>query len=535
MEKKTLLAVALSLLVIISYPLIIQKFFPQTVVVQQPQIDAPKINTITQDIVKKEVTPTQPPPSLATEKTHQISTNYLDLTFTNLGGCIKEVSLKALPSVSKAIKLVDAFFPQEAALNITDPSGSLPLGIQAYSLSQSDDKIFYNAIFDNKIEVIKTFILHRDAYYLDFELSLKNVTDKPIEVGYAIGAGSLVESDPVEARFLEAVLKTGTKIVKDTTGSVRRGFIVRNGPTDWVGIKNKYFSLALKPEAKGAGSCVRLVGNNGLCTSLIMAPQTIPPNTSIIHKFILYAGPMDSKKMTELGIGEVAGFGMLYAIGNGLLAILKLFFLLVRNWGIAIILLTILINIILFPLTRKSYKSIQEMQVLQPQIAKLQKELKDNPQKLNKEIMELYKKHKVNPFGGCLPMLLQLPIFISLYQTLSRSIELKGAKFLWIKDLSEPDKAFSFGTRLPIVGDSINILPILMMLAMYIQQKISSPKAVDKTQEQQQAIMKIMPLIFGLFFYSLPSGLVIYWLLQTVLMAAYQYRLMHAKSVSLAS
>lgn len=173
-------------------------------------------------------------------------------------------------------------------------------------------------------------------------------------------------------------------------------------------------------------------------------------------------------------------------------------------------------------------RSMKEMQILQPKIKDLQNTYKDNSQKLNRAIMELYREHKVNPFGGCLPMLLQIPIFFALYQVLSRAIALKGARFLWIKDLSAPDRLFTLPQSLPIIGSEINILPILMMVGMFLQQKKSLMQAATKEQVEQQKIMLFLfPLIFGFIFYHMPSGLVLYWFVNSTLTLIYQLKATH--------
>jgi YidC/Oxa1 family membrane protein insertase len=154
---------------------------------------------------------------------------------------------------------------------------------------------------------------------------------------------------------------------------------------------------------------------------------------------------------------------------------------------------------------------MKEMQALQPHIEEIRKTYKDNPQKLNKEIMGLYREHKVNPFGGCLPLILQMPIFFALYQALMRSVFLKGASFLWIKDLAEPDRLFMLPVSLPILGNEINILPIIMTIGMFIQQKFSMASAGSGSADQQRMMMIVMPLMFGLIFYHMPSGLVLCW------------------------
>jgi len=148
---------------------------------------------------------------------------------------------------------------------------------------------------------------------------------------------------------------------------------------------------------------------------------------------------------------------------------------------------------------------------------------------MNKEIMELYREHKVNPLGGCLPLLLQMPIFFALYNALIRSISLKGAGFLWIKDLSEPDKLYVFEKALPLLGKDLNILPIIMAIGMFFQQKISSSSMTGSAAEQQKIMFVVMPIMFGIIFYRMPSGLVLYWFVNSILMLIFQLRMQRSK------
>ena len=251
-------------------------------------------------------------------------------------------------------------------------------------------------------------------------------------------------------------------------------------------------------------------------------PITIKPGETSEQKYIIYAGPSDIASLRQVGYGldESINYGFFGGISKFILAVMKFFYNIVHSWGLAIILLSVFLNVILFPLTMKSFKSMQKMQELHPQMEKLKVQYKGNPQKLNQEIMELYKKYKINPFSGCLPMLLQMPIFFALYQALMKSIELRGTKFLWIKDLSMPD-AVPIPFTLPLIGNSINILPLVMVVAMVLQQKISTKtmgSAITVEQREQQKIMLIvMPIMFGFIFYNMPSGLVLYWVVNTVL------------------
>jgi YidC/Oxa1 family membrane protein insertase len=189
-----------------------------------------------------------------------------------------------------------------------------------------------------------------------------------------------------------------------------------------------------------------------------------------------------------------------------------------HNYGIDIILLTILIKIVFYPLSVKSYKSMKKMQTMQPVIAKLKEKYKDDKAKLNQEMMEIYKNKGINPMGGCLPMIIQIPVFFALYKALSAAIELRHAPFmLWINDLSSPEDLYTFniaGYDLPI-----RILPLVMGITQVIQQKMT-PSSVDPMQEK---IMLAMPIVFTFIFWGFPSGLVLYWLVNNVISIAQQY------------
>ena len=205
--------------------------------------------------------------------------------------------------------------------------------------------------------------------------------------------------------------------------------------------------------------------------------------------------------------------------------VLEFLYNLVHNLGLAIVILSVIIYLILYPLTLKQMRSVKAMQALQPKMEELRKQYKDNPQKLNKEVLELYKIHKVNPLGGCLPLLLQIPIFLALYQVLSRSVALKGASFLWIKDLSAPDRLLVLKQPLPFLGADINILPIAVAVVMFLQQRISMASTAGTNAEQQKIMSILFPLIFGALFYRVPSGLVLYWLINSTLMFLYQLKI----------
>jgi YidC/Oxa1 family membrane protein insertase len=243
------------------------------------------------------------------------------------------------------------------------------------------------------------------------------------------------------------------------------------------------------------------------------------------YPLFVYSGPKDLNALAKVGhhLQRTVDLGWFSVVAEPMLRLLKIFHSMTGNYGLDIILLTVLVKLVTVPLTQKSFKSMQEMQKLQPQMKKLQEKYADDRNALNKEVMELYRRHNVNPLGGCLPMVIQMPIFIGLYNALLSAVELRHASFLlWINDLSAPDRippvphpplAMVAGTEI-----RIPVLTLLMGVSMLIQQRMT-PQTGDPTQ---QRMMMFMPVVFTVMFINFPSGLALYWLVNNVLTIAQQ-------------
>jgi YidC/Oxa1 family membrane protein insertase len=313
----------------------------------------------------------------------------------------------------------------------------------------------------------------------------------------------------------------------------------------WVAVKNKYFVQILTPEEISDGFVItakrelapeekenpsfspKMTGIERVSASIILPAHTLQPGEVITQQAVYYVGP---KKYTELaGMGlhnaAVMEFGIWAPVSRILLRILNAIYDWVwpHNYGLAIILMTILIRIVFWPFTHKSTESMKRMQEIQPLVKSLREKYKDNPQKLQQETMALYKEHKVNPLGGCLPMLIQIPVFIALFVVLRSAIELRFASFLWIKDLSQPENLLA--GAIPIVG-ALNILPLLMAFTMFLQQKLS-PTGGDP---QQQKVMAFMPIMLLVLLYNMASGLVLYWTTNQCLMIIQQLTMRRKQS-----
>ena len=245
--------------------------------------------------------------------------------------------------------------------------------------------------------------------------------------------------------------------------------------------------------------------------------------------FSLYAGPKERNVLAHAGhdLDRALDFGMFWFIAIPLLYALHLLQTATGNYGVAIIVLTAMVKVVTAPLTRTTFRNMREMQKIQPQMVKLRERFKDDQAALQKEMMELYRRHRVNPFSGCLPMLLQLPIFVGLYNALSHAIELRHAPFaLWINDLSAPDRLMipSIPSATPLIGGGVPVLTLLMGASMFLQQWLT-PQQGDPAQ---QRMMMFMPLLFTFMFMNFPAGLVLYWLVNNVLTIGQQYLMMRS-------
>jgi YidC/Oxa1 family membrane protein insertase len=521
MEKRLILAIAMSVLIIVMF----QYFFPAPKHAAAPGKAQESVSVI-KDKDQELAQYVQPLPP-ADEKELAVETDKHIVTFSNIGGAVKKIELKDYKDqkTGRALLLVEEKNPSNYIFSVKDTSGSFHLDRLAYQAQRDKDGIVYTASAKN-LEVTKKYILHKSNNVIELQLLIRNTSSYPVEFGYKIIAGSgLVEPRASDKDLIEVISKVDGKFFGFKRP--KNNIIVNPGIVSWVAAKTRYFSLIMKPYGQTSGQFHGHSVGDELFSGIEMAGTSIPANSFIENKFVLYAGPSIASDLKKLGLEfeETINYGFFGGIAKLLMAITAFLFGIVHNWGVSIILLSVLLNIMLFPLTLKSFKSMQKMHELHPQMEKLKAQFKDNPQKLNKEIMELYRKYKVNPLGGCLPLLLQMPIFVALYQALTKSIALRGAGFLWINDLSMPD-AVGIPFALPIFGNSINILPLAMVVLMVVQQKISSKvmgSAVPEEQKRQQKIMLIMmPIMFGFIFYNMPSGMVLYWVVNTILTIAEQ-------------
>jgi YidC/Oxa1 family membrane protein insertase len=509
MEKRLVLAIALSLLVLLSWSALAPK--PQIIGNKGVTENRTQLLTASQATSSVASLPAVIPPSLdLTQETVKFTQNNREIIFNPALASIVEVVFKS--GLEHRLPLTIGFLT----------NGNLLFKQQ----SVTKDSITFIYEDQNK-RIIKRFIIPNNSYVIGLEEEIKNLSHSPLMLNPQLVLGRLdLSAKNTQSRYQDVFLGNQEK-----TFHLSAGKDFSSSDIKFIGLRDQYFCTIIEPVNMTASGYIKKITPQESEVGLLVSENILKPGDQIGHSYRIYLGPQDLKTITNAKPewSAIIYFGTFDFIAQLLLQLLGFFYSLVHNWGLAIIILSIAVYFLLFPLSIKQMRSMKEMQILQPKIEALRKELKDNPQKLNKEIMELYKEHKVNPLGGCLPLLLQMPIFFALYQALIRSVALRGAHFLWIKDLSSPDKAFVLKNSIPFLGNQINILPILMAIGMFVQQKISMAKATGEAAQQQKMMSIIMPIMFGVIFYQMPSGLVLYWFVNSLFMLGYQLRINNQK------
>ncbi len=368
----------------------------------------------------------------------------------------------------------------------------------------------------------KTFVFHKDSYNMELSMEIQGASADEYRIfmynrPYKAST-TYVFSGP--SYFSE---KTGLKEIKVKDPGDRSEY---TGNLDWFAYGDNYFMMALLPDiAQGPWNVIiTSLDKKGLTESSLRHAinQAVAPDGSLhFSRMHLYFGPKEIGRLKAAGhnLDKAINFGWFDPIAKPLLFVLNFFYKYLHNYGWAIIVLTILIKMAFWPLAHKSAQSMKTMQKLQPKLKKLKEKYGDDKERMNKELMQLYKTYKVNPASGCLPMLLQIPVFFALYKVLLQAIELRHAPFcLWINDLSAPDRLMIPGVEIPMLG-GIPVLTLLMGVSMYFQQKMS-PSSLDPTQAK---MMQFLPVVFTFMFINFPSGLVLYWLVNNILSIVQQY------------
>jgi YidC/Oxa1 family membrane protein insertase len=515
MEKRVLIALTLAFVILIAYQFLFIKPQPQNTQ-KQPKLEE-KEKPVPEE--PKETTPIVPKIDTMSvkEKEIKVETELYSAIFTTKGATLKHFELKKYKDKSgnNVVLLQSPVIKSplgigsKADLELTDINFHV-IGKDLFLDNQQKSGSIIFEYSSSDFFVKRTYKFYSDSYKIDIKDEISGLPGYWITLGTNFG---IHEKKDIFVHVGPVILQDTDRIEFDTNKlDEAKSYKER---LRWIAHEDKYFFASLVPltgveEARiwkqKDSAIIAFKGNPG------------------INSFILYAGPKeyDALKALNIGLEHVIDFGFFSIIALPLFWVLKFFYKITYNYGLAIILLTLIIRIPFTPLINKSQKSMKKMQELQPKMAELREKYKKDPQRLQREMMDLYKKYKINPIGGCLPILLQIPIFFALYKILLIAIELRGAPFmLWIKDLSAPDTLFGhIPSWFPLIGGfALGPLPILMGITMIIQQKMT-PTSLDPTQNK---IMMLMPVIFTFLFLNFASGLVLYWLMNNVFSIIQQY------------
>lgn len=527
MEKRFIVAFVLSMLIVLGYPKFLKWIYPPqpTSQIEMQASREPSLATS-----EKEA----PAWAAAVENVVRISpeeqalqVNYEDKTYQALlsprGGALRDWSI--LGSKHEEIKgnrFLSADLARENAFSIrTFESGVWAEGLWTIE-NKSPEKINFAYQTKGGLSYSKSLVIYPQDYGITLKVKVRNDSDHEQAVSYELSSpihiGGLTGHD---ASTVKAVYLAQGEKTNKAAGKIKKESYIQNGAIDWVASEIKYITLIVQPKVET--EYVRSLADDDTLVHYIKPKEIfLAPGETTTQEYFIYAGPksLEELKKFDQGFEKILYTKFLGGFWLIFLGMMQWFYKMFHNYGVSIILVSAVVKLVFTPLTHMSFDSMRRMQALQPKMKSLQEQHKNDPQKLNKEMMELYKKHKVNPLGGCLPMVLQMPIFIALYHTFLYSIELRGAPFIWwITDLSEPDRLFTLPWSLPLLGDGINILPLIMIGTMIWQQKLT-PQTVGSPE--QQKMMTYMPILFGFIFYKLPSGLVIYWIVNNVLTIVHQ-------------
>jgi len=487
-------------------------------------------------------TPTPGAPTTATLASGTrvvVTTDLLKVEIDTLGGDIRRVELRRYPievghtepTVAVLHEDGDMLVAQSGLIGRHEglPNHTTPFTADAtaYELKPGADELSVPLHWTGPdgVRYTKQFVFKRNSYTVGVRFDIDNPGAQPWE-GYLYARFRRTEPETTGGSFLSprslsyvggAIYTPADKYQKISFGDIRDGKLAdgrdaRSADTGWVGMLQHYFVSAWIPDAAYPVQFFSQAETANLYQLGFKSSQalTVAPGAHGSLSLRLYAGPkeQDRLKATTEGLVLSVDYGWLTVVAAPLFWVLEAIHDFVGNWGWAIIALTILIKLVFYPLSATSYKSMARMRAVQPRLQSLKERYGDDRQKMNQALMELYREEKINPLGGCLPIVIQIPVFIALYWVLLESVEMRQAPFIfWLNDLSSPDPYF--------------VLPIVMGISMFVQQKLN-PAPMDP---MQQKIFMFLPIVFTGMFLFFPSGLVLYWTINNILSIAQQWRI----------
>jgi len=481
------------------------------------------------------------------EKTVVVASPLFELTFSSLGGDITSARLLKYHTKEEPVELLERTSWNGDRLltaSVKSETGTLPLDRVSFEITSNGAVVSDGARVDvgGPTEVVfraasnggvveRAYRFQPDRY--DFEASVRVLgTAFPgaSSVTWSFGPGlrTIEANASNDHQAFRASVLLGEELHRKKPGDFgRKESEAFSGTLNFASVQSKYFLAAMYP-AEPTRAEIEIEGRK--LTHEITQHVTLPATTTAgdaTQSMRVYLGPLDYKGLEGLGVGlernVELGWNLIRPVSAAVLWCMVQLHKVIPNYGWVIVIISILAKVLFYRLTHKSFKSMKEMQDLQPRMQALKEKYGNDKRRMSEETMRLYKEAGVNPLGGCLPMLLQMPVFIALYNVLNYTIELRGAPFFgWINDLSQQDVLFRMPFSIPFLGDAFSLLPLLMGGAMFAQTKLGG-SPTGAASPMPPGYNTILPIVMTFFFYKMPSGLVIYWIINTVLSVAQQY------------
>ena len=549
---RAILAIVLAFFILLGYQYLFvppeqeqdQPIVEKTVEAQQPKIPVQEVQP--QQVPAEVVSVEQPakveqpaafeePASLPSQagKDIVVETNVFTAVIAETGGGVKSFKLNHFNETADADSERKELISTESFTELplyfswgVDPSrAQIPLFAsdkETLKVQAGESQtLTMTAELSSGLQVTRRLVFDPDSYLIQMSIDIYNFSDTPLQGSPYVSLTNLPFGSSLQRYFFSgpAVLIDG-KLEEIKPGDFEEASKILKGNITWAAYEGTYFMTGVIPEKNENISLKLSAEGEKVRTLLIGVEDVISAKGHLQYNYQVYFGPKKMENLKEAGndLERIVNFGWFDKIARPALYLLNFFYSYVGNYGISIILVTILIKLLFWPIAQKGLKSMKNMQKIQPKMAKLKEKYKNDKNRLNEEMMGLYKTYKVNPLGGCLPMLLQIPVFFALYKVLLQAIELRHAPFmLWITDLSAPDRLM-IGIDIPYLG-GLPVLTLLMGGSMFLQQKMT-PSPADATQAK---IMMFLPVIFTFMFLNFASGLVLYWLINNVLSIGQQY------------
>ena len=569
MDRKTILAMVLIAVIIILWPIYSNLISPkmEPVIQKKSQLDSAvvkpdstKKTTVPVSITKEKVTKkdsvqtkTEEPVfwTNSPEKITTIKSNFFTAKISNQGGgSIKLWSLNTYKdftgenvSFIQTDRNINVSFKYKGQIiNLNKAIFSTTTADTFYDLTKNEKVSFdYILPFEQNKTVKHTLTFYKDRYDFDLQVQFSNfgddITNNEYFVQWTSGLKITEKNHTEDLNYFRTNVYIGDAVDEFDISTQPQGDISFTGLTKWISSRTKYFVVFIIPQEKDGIGCsfsatssheFGVLKNKDYFLNLNMKFEN---NKTDSYKF--YIGPTEYSRLNQyeenLAILLEWGWTIIKPLSKGIFWIFKFLYDIIPNYGIVIIIFALLVKILLYPLTHKSYVGMQKMKEVMPRQKELQKKYKDNPKKMQEELMKLYKEIGYNPLSGCLPVLLQMPILFPIYQVFNATIDLRQAPFAgWIHDLSVPDTVAVLHTGLPFIGDfNVNPLPIIMTILTFVQQKITPMTPTDDSDPAQRFNQKFMlygmPILFFFIFNNFSSGLVMYWTIFNVLTMLQQY------------